>query len=176
MYPFIRMGYQFYKNRKAPPLPVDGVHVSHHMCWPVDLDMWRELNNGRTLTLYDLGRIFLARRIGLIDALKRRGWGMTMAGVTARYRRRVVMFDRFEMRSKALGHDGRFIYLQQSMWKDGEALSSVVYRVAVFTKDGIVDTHEVAAEMGLADWNPEMPQWVQDWRDSERARTWPPET
>jgi len=175
MYPFIRMAHQMFVHRKAPPLPLDGVHVSHHRVWPVDLDMWRELNNGRTLTLYDLGRIFLAQRIGLVAALRRRGWNMTMAGVTARYRRRVVMFDRFEMRSKALGHDGRFVYLQQSMWKGDEALSSVVYRVAVFTKDGIVDTNEVAAEMGLADWSPELPQWVQDWSAAENQRIWPPD-
>lgn len=176
MYPFIRMVHQFAKHRNSPALPLEGVHISHHRCWPVDLDLWRELNNGRTLTLYDLGRIFLARRVGLIAALRRRGWGMTMAGVTARYRRRVTMFDRFEMRSKVIGHDGRFFYLQQSMWKDGEALSSVVYRVAVFTKSGIVSTSDVATEMGYEGWDPEMPQWVQDWSQAEYNRPWPPET
>ncbi len=176
MYPFIRMAYHMAKHRNAPQLPADGVHVSQHMCWPVDIDMWSELNNGRTLTLYDLGRIQLARRMGLVAALRRRGWGMTMAGVTARYRRRVVMFDRFEMRSKAIGHDGRFFYLQQSMWKKEEAISSVLYRVAVVGKSGIVPTTEATAEMGFPDWNPEMPDWVQAWNGAENMRVWPPET
>ena len=176
MYPFFRMAYHMARHSNSPPLPVDGVHISRHMCWPHDLDMWRELNNGRTLTLYDLGRIQLARRIGLVAALRQRGWGMTMAGVTARYRRRVVMFDRFEMRSKAIGHDDRFFYLQQSMWKGGEALSSVVYRVAVVGKSGIVPTPEVIAEMGVDGWNPEMPAWVQHWAEAEKLRSWPPET
>jgi len=99
-----------------------------------------------------------------------------MAGVTARYRRRVVMFDRFEMRSKAIGHDGRFLLLQQSMWKGGEALSSVVYRVAVVGKNGIVPTAEVAAAMGLEGWNPELPDWVAAWGAAENQRAWPPET
>lgn len=176
MYPFIRMIYHTAKHRKAPALPPEGVHVSKHMCWPVDLDLWRELNNGRTLTLYDLGRIQLARRVGLVAALRRRGWGMTMAGVTARYRRRVVMFDRFEMRSKVLGHDGRFFYLQQSMWRGEEAVSSVLYRVAVVGNNGIVSTTEVAAEMGHPEWEPQMPDWVQDWIAAENQRAWPPET
>ncbi len=176
MYPFIRMAYHMAKYRKAPALPIDGVHISHHICWPVDLDLWRELNNGRTLTIYDLGRIQLARRIGLLKALKAQGWGMTIAGVTARYRKRVVMFDHFEMRSKALGHDGRFLYLQQSMWKDGTALSSAVFRVAVVGPNGIVATDEVAGAMGAAGWNPEMPGWVQSWISAENQRVWPPET
>ncbi|MCF6272739.1 MAG: acyl-CoA thioesterase [Rhodobacteraceae bacterium] len=176
MYPFIRMVYHSFKYRKAPALPVEGVHVSRHICWPVDLDLWRELNNGRTLTLYDLGRIQLARRIGLVSALRANGWGMTMAGVTARYRRRVVMFDHFEMRSKAIGHDGRFFYLQQSMWKGDDALSSVVYRVAVVGKNGIVPTQDVVSAMGVAGWNPDMPLWVMDWIKAENGRIWPPDT
>ncbi len=71
MYPFIRMGWQIFKHRNDPPLPPGGVHESSHYCLPWDLDLWRELNNGRTLTLYDLGRIPLAKRIGLIPALRR---------------------------------------------------------------------------------------------------------
>ena len=60
MYPFLRLGLEVLRARRAPPLPIDGVHVSHHTCWPWDLDPWGELNNGRTLTLYDLGRVPLA--------------------------------------------------------------------------------------------------------------------
>lgn len=175
MYPFIRMGWQMFKHRNDPALPLDGVHVSHHYCWPVDLDMWMELNNGRTLSLYDLGRIPLAMRIGLVGAIKRRKWGLTVAGNSARYRRRIVMFDRLEMRSRALGRDARFFYLQQSMWKNGEAASSILYRTAVTSKSGIVPTDEVAAEMGHPEWNPVLPDWVQHWIAAENERTWPPE-
>lgn len=175
MYPFIRMGWQIFKHRNDTPLAPGGVHASTHVCWPWDLDMWMELNNGRTLTLYDLGRIPLARRIGLISALKRRGWGLTMAGASVRYRRRVRMFDRVEMHSRAVGRDARFIYLQQTMWKGSEAVSSVLYRSAVTNKSGIVPTDELAAELGLPDWNPTLPDWVQHWIAAENARTWPPE-
>jgi len=175
VYPFFRMAYQKFKYRNAPPLPVDGVHISRHMCWPLDLDIWRELNNGRTLTIYDLGRIPLVRRAGLTAATRANGWRITMAGVSARYRRRVVVFDRFEMRSAMIGHDGRFIYLQQSMWKRNEALSSAVYRVAVVGKNGIVPTAEVCAAMGVPGWHPAMPGWVNTWAEAEKARTWPPE-
>ena len=86
------------------------------------------------------------------------------------------MFDRFEMRSKVLGHDGRFFYLQQSMWRGEEAVSSVLYRVAVVGNNGIVPTTEVATEMGHPEWEPQMPEWVQDWIAAENLRVWPPET
>jgi len=176
MYPFFRIAYHSLKHKNAPALAPGAPHISQHRCWPVDLDLWWELNNGRTLTLYDLGRIQLAKRMGLLKTLRANGWGMTMAGVTARYRRRVVMFDRFEMRSRAIGHDGRFLLLQQTMRKGDEALSSVVYRVAVVGKNGIVPTAEVVKAMGLGDWNPELPDWVVAWGAAENQRAWPPET
>ena len=175
MYPFIRMAWQMFKHRNDPRLGFEDVHVSQHYCLPWDLDMWRELNNGRTLTLFDLGRIPLAMRVGLADVLRRNRWGLTMAGATVRYRRRVRAFHKVEMHSRALGHDGRFIYLQQSMWRGGEALNSVVYRSAVTSKNGIVPVAEVLEAMGATGWNPPLPDWVQAWADVEAMRQWPPE-
>lgn len=174
MYPFIRMGLEILKFRNAAPLPPGGMHVSHHTCMPWDLDFWMELNNGRTLTLYDLGRIPLAGRVGLIAALRRRRWGLTMAGASVRYRRRVRMFQRFEMRSACVGRDTRFMYMHQTMWRKGEATSSILYRIAVTDKSGIVATDEVAAEMGAPEWNPALPNWITSWIEAEASRPWPP--
>ena len=130
MYPFLRLIKEVFKFRKAPQLGFGDVHVSYHMCMPWDLDPWIELNNGRTLTLYDLGRIPLAARSGLLNVLKERRWGMTMAGACVRYRRRIRMFERIEMRSRALCWDDRFIYIEQSMWKtNGDCAGHIVYLV-----------------------------------------------
>ena len=77
MYPVIRLAKEFIKYRKAPALTLGDIHVSHHMCLPWDIDLWMELNNGRTLTLYDLGRLILAKRSGLLAAIKDAGLQMT---------------------------------------------------------------------------------------------------
>ena len=84
MYPVIRMAKEFWVNRHAARIKLGEFHISRHMCWPWDLDLWLELNNGRTLTLYDLGRLVLAKRSGLLSLLKRQRWGMTMAGSSVR--------------------------------------------------------------------------------------------
>ena len=131
MYPVVRMVYQLAVNRNAPPLPLTGTHVSRHRCWPWDIDLWMELNNGRTLTFYDLGRIPLARRTGIVGLLRREGWGLTMAGASVRYRKRIRTFESVEMHSRVLGWDDRFIYLDQSMWKGGTCCNQALYRSAV---------------------------------------------
>jgi len=174
MFPFVRLAKELIKFNNAPPMEMGDVHVSHHICWPWDIDMFAELNNGRTLSLYDLGRLPMARRAGFLKLIRAQRWGMSLAGVTVRYRHRVTMFQRFEMQSGSLGRDERFLYLHQTMWRNGKALSSAVYRIAVTDENGIIDTQRVVEAMGIPDWNPKMPDWVNQWAKAENSREWPP--
>lgn len=174
MYPFFRMAKEIVINRRASRLALTDWHVSRHVCWPWDLDFWRELNNGRTLTLYDLGRVPMALRTGLIAPLRRRGWAITVAGSTVRYRRRVRAFDRLTMFSRSIGWDARFIYMEQSLWRGDDCTSHVLLRTAVTSADGIVPTAVVLAEMGQDAVSPALPDWVMAWVAAEALRPWPP--
>ena len=176
MYPYFRMFEQFRRVRKAPDLPIDGVHVSRHMCWPSDIDPWMEMNNGRMLTIFDLGRVPFVRRIPINKAMSERGWRMTIAGNTVRYRRRIRLFAKIDMRTRILGRDARFFYFHQTMRIRGEAASSGLFRVAVVGDTGIIPTDEVAKQMAVPEWNPALPEWVNNWITAESHRTWPPET
>jgi len=137
--------------------------------------MFLELNNGRALTLYDLGRIAMAQRLGLIEVLRREKWGMTMAGSHVRFRRRIRGFEPFTTQSRAVCWDDKFIYIEQSMWKrNGECASHVLYRAAVTDKDGIVAPARVSDALGIAQTSPPMPDWVKNWTFAEASRPWPP--
>ena len=175
MYPFIRMCKEMWKFRNAPALPLLGVHRSSHLCWPWDLDLWNELNNGRTLTLYDLGRMPLARRTGLDRVLRIHGWGITVAGNSTRYRRRVQAFDRLDMASRCIGWDARFVYMEQSMWKGADCTSQVIIRSAIVGKSGIVPPSELIKAMGHPIESPDLPDWVLTWISAENTRLWPPQ-
>ncbi len=174
MYPFIRLTYQFFLHRNSPPMSPLETHISQHRCWPWDLDMFMELNNGRTLTIFDLGRIPAAKRAGLMAALKREKWGMTMAGASVRYRARIRLFQKIEMRSRLVGWDTRFFYLEQSMWRGATCCNQIVYRAAITDKIGIVPAARLMEALGMDATSPAMPAWVQAWIDAENTRPWPP--
>lgn len=174
MYPFFRLAKELWKYRKAPALPLLGTHVSQHRCWPWDLDPWIELNNGRTLTLFDLGRLPLAQRIGLRGVLAARGWGITVAGNTVRYRRRVRAMDRLTMHSRCIGWDRRFFYIEQSLWRQGECTSHQVVRSAITSPAGIVAPAQVVQALGHVGPSPALPDWVIGWIAAEDRRPWPP--
>ncbi len=175
MYPWIRMILVIAKARRQPPLDPFGTHISSHICLPWDIDPWLELNNGRTLTLYDLGRLPLGERTGLHRVAKTRRWGMAVAGASVRYRRRVRAFQRFEMRSRMVGWDQRFVYLEQSMWRGGECTSHVLIRSAITRgARGIVPPAEMAEALGLPPQSPDLPAWVEAWAAADAERPWPP--
>ncbi len=175
MYPVVRMIKELALHSQAETLPVWGTHLSRHICWPWDLDLWMELNNGRTLTFFDLGRLPLAQRNGLAKAMRAQRWGITVAGVSVRYRARVRLFDRVEMRSRGVGHDGRFFYIEQTMWKGATCTTQALIRSAVTSKDGIVAPERVLAAMGHDGVSPVLPAWVSAWIAAEAVRPWPPE-
>ncbi|WP_374425109.1 acyl-CoA thioesterase [Paracoccus sp. (in: a-proteobacteria)] len=174
MYPLLRFAKEMVKFRNAPRLDLLAPHVSTHRCWPWDLDPWIELNNGRTLTLYDLGRLPMAVRTGIVGTMRAKGWGITVAGNSVRYRRRIKAFDRFTMVSRVLGWDARFLYMEQSMWRRGECCNHMLLRGAFTSAQGIVAPADLVAAAGRDPQSPELPDWVQAWIAADAMRPWPP--
>ncbi len=181
MYPFLRLPWQLWRHRSDPPLDLLGEHQSRHVCLPWDLDFWGELNNGRTLTLYDLGRVPWSARIGLLPVLRRERWVMTIAGASVRYRRRVRAFDVLTMRTRAIGWDARYFYCEQSMWLTsgrhaGECASHALFRSAATDRTALIPPARVLAAMGLGTDSPDLPAYAQAWIMGEAQRPWPPMT
>lgn len=174
MYPYLRMIKELWKFRNAPRLAVLDPHVSTHRIWPQDLDPWRELNNGRTLTLFDLGRIPMSLRMGFRAVAKAKGWGITVAGNSTRYRKRVTLFTKLTQVSRVVGWDDRFTYIEQSFWNGADCTSHMLLRSAIVSKAGIVPPQEVMRALGQPEQSPPLPEWVADWIAADHKRIWPP--
>ncbi|PUB11570.1 acyl-CoA thioesterase [Yoonia sediminilitoris] len=175
MFPIVRLIKEFVVHRNAPDLPGIGTHISHHRCWPQDLDMFLEMNNGRILTILDLGRFVLAKRVGLVAAMRRNGWGLTVAGSSVMYRKRIRPLVRFRIESRAIGWDDKFFYIMQSIWIGDICAVQALFRTALTDKNGIVKPKRAFADVGFDEVPPELPMWVQNWIAAEKTRPWPPE-
>jgi acyl-CoA thioesterase FadM len=134
------------------------------------------MNNGRVLTLFDLGRFTSGSRFGLMQVLKRNKWGLAVAGSSNRYRRRILPFARIEMRTRLAGWDERFFYILQEMWVNGDCACQALLRTAVTEKGRSVTSDRVIAALGWEeDISLDLPDWVQAWIAAEGQRPWPPE-
>ena len=175
MYPFLRLGLNLYSARKLPPMNTLDLHISQHRCRLVDCDIFGEMNNGRILTLYEMGRFQAAVRMGLWAKLKQKRWGLSVAGTSIRYRKRITPFEKYEIRTKIATWDERFVYIEQGMFKlNGDCASHVLLRTAVVEKGRAVPTDMLINVMGITDPRPVPAAWVQNWIDAEATRIWPP--
>jgi len=175
MYPIRRQALDLLRARRMPPLGPGEIHVNRMRAWPWDIDPFGDLNNGRIVTLSDVGRISLALRSGLVAAMKRRRWGLAMAGSAPQYRKRTTMWARLEWRSRVIGRDEKFTFIDHVMIANGAPAAQVTCRLVVTSKGRLVPTQDVFDELGHGDWNPDLPRWVADWAAADDARPWPPE-
>ena len=174
MYPMLRLTKLYLSERRKPKMDLFDVHHLPMRCTPADIDMFFEMNNGRILTLYDLGRFGLSIRTGLAEQLRRNAWGLVVAGSSVRYRARITPFQRFELRTRLLGWDQRFFYLEQAMWRGDVACNHALLRTGVTSKGKLAPVGAVAEAMGVSDTSPDLPDWVQAWAAADGSRPWPP--
>lgn len=175
MYPYLRFASTVLKERRKAPMGIYDTHAMEMRCLPVDIDGFLEMNNGRILTLMDLGRFALSIRIGLFDVLKQQRWGLVVAGSTVRYRSRITTFQKFEMRTRFLGWDQRFFYLEQAMWRGDTCCNHALVRMGVTAKGRLAPVNDVAKALGVEGDSPAMPDWVQAWAAADGTRMWPPD-
>lgn len=174
MYPFIRLASTILRERRKPPLELLDTHVLPMRCMPSDLDTFAEMNNGRIFSLFDIGRFGLSMRIGLIDVLRRERWGLVVAGSTIRYRARITGLQKFDIKTRLIGWDDRFFYLEQAMWRGDTCCNHALLRTGVTEKGRLVPSARVATAMNFAGTAPDLPDWAAAWAAADALRPWPP--
>jgi acyl-CoA thioesterase FadM len=175
MYPYLRLTALVARERRKPKLGLYDTHSMQMTCLPVDVDGFLEMNNGRVLTLFDLGRFALSIRIGLWSVLQQQKWGLVVAGSTTRYRSRITTFQRFEMRTRFLGWDDKFFYLEQAMWRGDTCCNHALLRTGVTAKGRLAPVEDVARALDVEGDSPALPDWAQAWAAADKTRIWPPE-
>ncbi|MCH2101746.1 MAG: thioesterase family protein [Planctomycetes bacterium] len=180
MYPYLRLAKLLLVARFRSRLRLADRSDLSMRVWPGDLDAYPEQNNGRHLTLMDLGRYDFAVRCGLYQVARERRWAFVVAGASARFRHRLRPFQRYILSSKMLGHDGRFFYFHQFTVSGGVGgkprltHSSALVRGALARPDGLVPIAEIAEALGAEGWDLPLPEWAQAWASVENLRPWPP--
>ena len=172
MYPYLRLLKLFATKRTRKKLAIGDESILPMRVCIVDIDPFMELNNGRHLTLMDFGRFDLAMRSGLLSVIKKKGWGLAVAGASVRYRHRLKLMQKYSLHSQVVGYDDLWFYFHQKTIREGKIHSAALIRTAVTSKQGIVKTSEVLKAMGYNDINPTVPEWVSAWAAADELRPW----
>lgn len=153
--------------RGRPLGPLDVSRISFRTL-PGDLDLNGHMNNGRYLTLMDLGRIDLCVRTGLHRTLIDNRWKPIVASTIVRFRKSLLLGDRFELVSQMLGWDQRSVYFEQRVEKGGQVHAIGVVRGVFVGPDGMIEPARLAKAAGHSGPSPRLPDAVSSWRDAEQ--------
>ncbi len=136
--------------------------------WPTDLDVLMHMNNGRYLTLMDLGRADAIIRSGVRAILNDRDWYPVVASEAIRFRESLPMFARFEIRTRTLGWDDKSFYLRQLFLRRGRVIAIGLVRVRFLKRSGgTLPAPEVAQAILPGARSPDLPDYVATWRHVE---------
>jgi acyl-CoA thioesterase FadM len=132
--------------------------------WPNDLDFNGHVNNGRFLTLADLGRIDYMVRTGALGIARRHGALPIVADAMAKFRRDLRPFQRFTLESRVIGWDEKWTFLEHRFIVEGRVVGVVAIKGVFRHREGTLPPDLLLNELGRpGDSAPALPGWVLDW-------------
>lgn len=110
---------------------------------PHDLDVYLHMNNGRYLTLMDLGRMDWIIRTGLYGHAQRNGWKPLVGAVKAEYKKSLQLFEGVILETRILAWDEKWFYIEQTFKRGSGICARAVVRGLFRGPSGNVPTEEV---------------------------------
>jgi acyl-CoA thioesterase FadM len=133
--------------------------------WPNDPDLNMHMNSGRYLSMMDVGRVEILARTRMLRDVMARGWRPMVGATFIRYRKSLLPFERFTIRSRIVCWDEKWLYFEHILERRGEVASQAYVRGVLRGKSGNVRPAEILALAGVPDLaSPPMPEAVRAWR------------
>ncbi len=149
--------------------PLDTSRV-YFRVWPHDLDINLHMNNGRYLTLMDLGRLDLMLRTGMGRVIFQEKWMPVVATAMVRFKRSLLPFQFFRLESRVICWDEKWFYLEQKLLRGDREVAHAIMKGCIRRSGGVVPPAEIFERvLGEAVESPAMPDSIRHWQDSEES-------
>ncbi|MFC7650978.1 thioesterase family protein [Pseudoduganella danionis] len=96
--------------------------------WPFDLDLNFHVTNGRYLTMADVGRMDYVLKTGAFRTALRHKAVPIVGDVWGKFRRELRLFERFEIHTRMLGWDEKWLFVEHRFMSKGRVVGVVIMR------------------------------------------------
>ncbi len=103
---------------------------------PNDLDVNLHVNNGRYLTLCDLGRVDFFVRSGIAALMLKHKWSPIIAEHTMSYLRPIKVFSKVQIKMVITHYDDKFFYCTHHFYQKDKLMAQGTSKALVIAKDG----------------------------------------
>lgn len=129
----------------------------HFRTWPNDLDFNLHMNNGRYLTIMDLGRLQMMMRSRILGRVLRERWMPVVGAAHFRFRRSLAPFQKFALETQLLSWDEKWVYFEQRFVSRGELIGVGHVKVLIRDREGNIPTRRLLEHMGEGEAQPAGP-------------------
>lgn len=143
---------------------------------PNDLDFNMHMNNGRYLTIMDLGRLDLILRSGLMKIMLQQASVPILAAASIRYRISLDPFQKYSLETRIAGWDEKWFYIEQrfisgSGPRRGEVAAIGLVKGCFLNNKtkSTIPTIEVLGNIGYTQPSPYLPPHIIDWLRAEET-------
>lgn len=168
----LRLFKALFTSRFHPKIEPLGQSAIRMRVWPNDLDLNMHVNSGRYLTFMDIGRVELLARMRIFRKAMRLGWRPINGGTIITFRRSLLLWERFTLKTRILCWDEKWFYFEHIIERaNGELAAISNARGLLRGREGNVAPSaliEVAGVKNLP--SPPMPDVIRRWNDAEAAR------
>ncbi len=168
----LRLIWTYFISRYRSKLQALDTCATPFRVMPTDLDVLRHMNNGVYFSLQDLARIDYMIRIGALDAITAKGWYPVVVAERLRFRKSLQLFQKFEIHSKLVYWDEKYIYLEHIFMSRGEAIAWGMIRSRFLSKKGgVVPPQDLMKVLGHNFAPPSMSEHLKNWIAAEDAHS-----
>src|SRR5262245_27939437 len=160
MFPWLRLfavGLSLIGKSKVDLLATTRVRLR---VWPNDLDFNLHVNNGRYLTLANIGRAHWFGRTGALGLFRKHKAFPVIGGAIAKFRHDLKVFQTFEIHTRLIGWGSKWAFFEQRFVRKDRVLGVVAVRAVARAQGGSIDPQVLIAELGHSAPSPELPEWV----------------
>lgn len=141
---------------------------------PNDLDTNIHMNNGRYLTIMDLGRFDLVLRSGILKYMMKQKAMPVLAAAQVRWRLPLQPFQKYTLETRVVCWDEKWVYMEQRFIirggkKDGAVAAIGIVKGSFYhnIKKETVPTLEILEALNMPHVSPSMPDHIREWQSAE---------
>lgn len=144
----------------------DSTIVTTMRVWPFDLDINRHVTNGRYFSMADIARMDYLFRSGAYKVALEHKALPIVGDNWGKFRKELKLFQKFEIHTRMLGWDEKWIFVQHDFKRHNRVLGSVIMRGVFRAGRTILKPSAFVEGMGLPSESPALPLWISQWSDS----------
>ncbi len=132
---------------------------------PTDLDLNFHMNNGRYLSVMDLGRIDILLRTGTARLALQYRWAPLVGAVMIKFRQSLKPFQSYDMVTRVLCWDQKWFYFEHRIQRKNRLIAVAYARTLVRGPGRNIPPSEVISLLGEKLESPPIPQMIQNWAE-----------